>query len=258
MDLSNENIIHVKKDGIEYIQFKRLLEYKDKLVHAYTLKPLDLKNKSKDDENYVKICNALGLDNQNVIQPTQTHTNNVDVVFENSESKDYPDIDGLVTNVKNKVLSAVFADCNSLLLYDPVKNVIGNIHSGWRGTVSKIGENAINKMVDTYGCSPADIICCIGPSIRQCHFEVEDDVKDLFLDAFKEESIIKLGEIKDGKKKYFIDSVKAIKEMLTDCGIKKENIIDCKICTRCNKDLLHSYRAEKANAGRNCSLMCLI
>jgi hypothetical protein len=39
MDLSNENIIHVKDGDIEYIQFKRLLEYKDKLVHAYTLKP---------------------------------------------------------------------------------------------------------------------------------------------------------------------------------------------------------------------------
>ena len=63
MDLSNENIIHVKDGDIEYIQFKRLLEYKDKLIHAYTLKPLDLRNKTKDDENYVKICASLGLDN---------------------------------------------------------------------------------------------------------------------------------------------------------------------------------------------------
>lgn len=258
MDLSNENIIHVKDGEIEYIQFKRLLEYKDKLIHAYTLKPLDLKGKDKNDINYVKICKSLGLDNENVIKPIQTHTNNVGIVLENSESEDFQDIDGLITDVKIKVLSAVFADCNSLLLYDPVKNVIGNIHSGWRGTVSKIGEVAIKKMVDTYGCSPADIICCIGPSIRQCHFEVDEDIKDIFLDVFKDESIISFGEIKDGKQKYYVDAIKAIKNMLMCCGLKQENIVDCGICTLCNKDILHSYRAERSNAGRNCSIMCLV
>ena len=45
MDFSNENIIHVKDGDVEYIQFKKLLEYKDKLVHAYSLKPLDFRNK---------------------------------------------------------------------------------------------------------------------------------------------------------------------------------------------------------------------
>ena len=258
MDLSNENIIHVKDGDIEYIQFKRLLEYKDKLVHAYTLKPLDYRKKTENDENYIKICNSLGIDNKNVIKPTQTHTNNVGVVTEHSNSSDFQDVDGLITNIKNKVLSAVFADCNSLLLYDPVKNAIGNIHSGWRGTVAKIGEVAINKMVETYGCSPSDIICCIGPSIRQCHFEVEDDVRALFMEAFKDESIVKIGEIKDGKQKYFIDAINAIKNMLIECGLKPENIIDCKICTLCNRELLHSYRDKKSEAGRNASIMCLI
>ena len=242
MDLSNENIIHVKDGDIEYIQFKRLLEYKDKLVHAYTLKPLDLRNKTKDDENYIKICNSLGIDNNNVIQPTQTHTNNVDVVTGDSNSSDFQDVDGLITNIKNKVLSAVFADCNSLLLYDPVKNVIGNIHSGWRGTVAKIGEVAINKMVETYGCSPSDIICCIGPSIRQCHFEVEDDVASECRNIFSYTN--RIDEI--------------IKNMLIECGLKPENIIDCKICTLCNRELLHSYRDKKSEAGRNASIMCLI
>ncbi|MBQ3409650.1 MAG: peptidoglycan editing factor PgeF [Clostridia bacterium] len=258
MDLSNKNIIHVKNGDVEYIQFRRLLEYKDKLAHAYTLKPIDLKNKSKDDINYKKICMALGIDNENVIKPTQTHTNNVEIVVPDSKSTDFPDVDGLITNQKNKILSAVFADCNSLLLYDPVKNAIGNIHSGWRGTVAKIGEVAVKKMVDVFGCNPADIICCIGPSIRQCHFEVEDDVKALFLETFKDETIIKIGDTKDGKQKYYIDAVTAIKNMLIECGLTSSNIIDCGICTVCNNDILHSYRVYKSEAGRNGALMCLI
>ena len=36
-DLSNENIIHIKKDGIEYLQFRKLLEYSDIVKHAYAI-----------------------------------------------------------------------------------------------------------------------------------------------------------------------------------------------------------------------------
>lgn len=257
MDLSNDVVIHVTKDGIEYLQFRKLLQYKG-LVHAYTLKPIDIKGKSKDDDNYVKICRALGLDNNNVVMPIQTHTKNVEIALKDSQSTDFQDVDGLITSVKNKVLSACFADCNSLLLYDPEQNVIGNIHSGWRGTVAKIGEVAVKKMINEFGCNPKDIICCIGPSIRGCHFEVEEDVKNIFLDVFKDETIIKKGPVKDGKQKYFVDCVLAIKNMLIDCGLQNSNIVDCGICTVCHSDVLHSYRTEWNKAGRNASIMCLV
>lgn len=258
MDLSNENVIHVKNGNTQYLQFRRLLDYKDRLVHCYTLKPSNLKEKAKEDIEYVKICEALNIDNRNIVMPIQTHTNNVEVAYHESKSSDFKDIDGLITNEKNKVLSAVFADCNSILLYDPIKNAIGNIHSGWKGTVSKIGEVAVKKMISEYNCNPSDIICCIGPSIRQCHFEVEDDVKNLFMESFNDETIIRKDKIKEGKQKYYIDAVTAIISNLKACGLKEENIIDSEICTVCNSDILHSYRAEKSRAGRNGSIMCLI
>ena len=138
-DLSNENIIHVKKNGIEYIQFKKLLEYEDILAHCFTLKPLDFGDnsnyESKKDlvtDNYKLICNELNIDYKNIVRPYQTHTNNV------AEAKgnvgiflnEYTDIDGLITDKSNKVLSLTYADCTPLYLFDPVKKVIGNIHSG--------------------------------------------------------------------------------------------------------------------------------
>ena len=258
MDLSNNEVIHVKKDGIEYLQFRRLLQYKG-LVHAYSLKPIDIKGKTKDDESFVKLCNALGLDNTKIVAPIQTHTNTVEVALEDSKSSDFDNVDGLVTSVKNKVLSACFADCNSLFLYDPVKNVIGNIHSGWRGTVAKIGKVAVHKMIDEFGCNPKDIICCTGPSIRACHFEVEDDVKNIFMEVFhNDEALVKKSTIKDGKQKYYIDCILAIKKTLIDCGLIDENIVDCGICTVCNSNVLHSYRTLFDKAGRNCSLMSLV
>ena len=64
----------------------------------------------------------------------------------------YNNIDGLLTNKKGISLSLRFADCTPILFYDPDKNVIGNIHSGWKGTVQKIGQKALIKMIKEYDC----------------------------------------------------------------------------------------------------------
>ena len=113
-------------------------------------------------------------------------------------------------------------------------------------------------MIETYGSSPKDIICAIGPTIRKCHFEVEEDVKDMFLNKFNYiEEIVTIGQIKQGRQKYYIDTVKINKNILMEMGIKEENIIDSKICTVCNSSLMHSYRKEGKDAGRNTALIML-
>lgn len=258
MNLSNENIVHIEKDGIQYLQFKRLLEYENKLKHCFTLKPLNFREKTKDADDYKKICNSLCINWENIISPKQTHTDIVKRVNNNSVNSDFSDVDGLITNEKNKALSLKFADCTSFLLYDPEKNVIGDIHSGWRGTVKKIGKNAIEKMEQEFGCNPKDIICCIGPTIRKCHFIVEDDTKNEFIKSFNNQDIIENIGIIDGKQKYKIDAVTANINMLKECGLKEQNIIDSGICTVCYHELMHSYRCDKEFSGRNAAIMCLI
>ena len=184
-DLSNENIIHVKDENMEYIQFKKLLEYKE-LKHGITLKPYDFcgianyeENKDMVDKNYKYLCKCLGLDENKIIRAKQTHTENIKKVSQNEIGifpKSLDNVDGLITDEKGLVLSLVFADCIPLIFYDPIKKVISNIHSGWKGTVQRIGEKAAKKMMKDYGSNAKDIICCIGPSIGKCHFEVEVEV----------------------------------------------------------------------------------
>ena len=87
---------------------------------------------------------------------------------------------GLLTNKENINTMLTYADCTPVFLYDPVKNVIGNVHSGWRGTVQKIAQKAVAKMIKYYGVNLNNIIVCIGPSIAKCHFEVGKDVKEVF------------------------------------------------------------------------------
>ena len=100
-------------------------------------------------------------------------------------------------------------------------------------------------MQEQYNCNPKDIICCISPSIRKCHFEVDKDVKDAFLDAFPKET----ENIEQVQEKWHIDTVRINIEMLKEKGLREENIIDSKICTVCNCSQIHSYRGSKHHNG---------
>ena len=130
---------------------------------------------------------------------------------------------------------------------------------GWRGTFAKIVQNAIRKMKEEYHCNPKDIICCFCPSIRKCHFEVDQDVaekcQELFVSTGRMSEIIELGEIKEGKQKYLIDTLLINQILLQEEGILEENIIDCEICSVCHADKIHSRRADGENFGLACSLI---
>lgn len=260
-----ENYIIKNNNGISYLQFTKLLEYEDIIKHAISLKPIDISSNNKDYINdYKKLCNAINLDYKNIYRPCQTHTDIVKRV-ENEEAgigtKDFKDVDALITNKRNKILSISIADCIDLLFFDPVKKVIANTHSGWQGTYKLISKKTVEKMVDNYGCNPKDIICCIGPSIRKCHFEVDEDLSEKFYEKFKYlsniDDIILKGKIKENKQKYNIDTVLINKETMIQMGLKEENIIDCELCTVCNSDKFHSYRVDKELSGRNTGIICM-
>lgn len=258
MDLSNQNVVHIKDGNIEYLQFKRLLEYRDKIAHCYTTKCDDYTQ--DNGANYKKLCDSLELDYNRLVRVQhQIHSNFIEKVAD--ENKIYTDIDGLTTNLEGVSLSLRFADCTPIYLYDPEKNVIANLHSGWKGTVQKIAQNGVKKLIDEYNCNPEDIIACIGPAIGKCHFEVDEDVKDIFEKTFDylniTESIIQKGEIKEGKQKYFIDTNLINRRLLEEMGLKSENIIESNICTVCHSNLLHSYRTDKEKSGRNTAIIGL-
>jgi len=275
MDLSNENVIHIKKDDVEYLQFRKLLEYKDNITHAFTIginndyrmplynSPNNKLTKEQIEENknsYRKICKSIGIEYNNIVKTNQVHKDIIKSVNEKI-NKDIPDFheqayeetDGLITNKKNLAICATNADCIVLMMYDRNKKVIANVHSGWRGTVQKVGSKTVNRMEEVYGCNPKDIICCISPSIRKCHFEVDEDVKSMFENQF--------GNIEKFSSKYekwHIDTVKINKEMLKEKGLREENIIDSKICTVCNSNLIHSYRGSNHNNGLEMGIIELL
>lgn len=264
-DLSNDNVLHIKKEEIEYLQFRRLLQYKE-IINCYTLRINDIdfnKNGTKVDRNKLErsmktICKEFNINANEIVRPHQSHTDRVEKV--DDADKKYVDVDGFLTN-KNKInLMLSYADCTPILLYDPVKRVIGNIHSGWKGTVQKIGQKAVLKMIEEYNSKPEDIIACFGPCIKQCHFEVKEDVKSIFENTFtylnNNDDIIKKSNKEAGK--FYIDTTLINRLLLKEVGLEENNIVDSEICTVCNSKYLHSYRVDKDESGRNIALIGII
>lgn len=266
-------IKHTVKENIEYIQFKELLKYKE-VNHAYILKTNSMDFRSRTNfrniENVIKnlkvVSDEIGFDFEKIIRPDYNHTNNVAIINEVKPSEvpslrgeDFKDTDGLITDKSNIALMSTNADCNLILIYDPIKKVIANVHAGWRGTFSKIAKNAISKMKLEYKCNPEDILCFFCPSIRKCHFEVDVDVyeecKKIFSYTNRLNEIIEKGEIKERKQKYNIDLVLINKILLEEEGIPSKNIIDCGICSVCNSDKIHSARAEGPSFGLSTAII---
>ena len=278
MDLNNENMVYIKNNGVEYLQFKKLLQYDDIIKHAYSLglnrnyrtarankESLTKEEYEKSIQDYKELCNQIGVNYINLVKTNQQHTNIVKIA-DKKELIDEPDFnlekykstDGLITNKSNLILATTNADCIILLFFDPVERVIANVHSGWRGTLKRISLETIKKMQKEYNCKPENIICCICPSIRKCHFEVEKDVKEMFEEEYKDLSKEQLNEIIEEKikdKKWNIDTVLINKIILQNIGLKQENIIDSGICSVCNSDKIHSYRVEKQNYGLNTAII---
>jgi len=241
--------------------FKKLLNYKD-LIHCYTKKPFNfnenLVTKMEIQDYYKVISCDFDYSFTKIKKCIQGHTNTIKVVNEDTLDDNFINVDGMITNLNGVALVTYLADCQAILLYDPIMKVIGNIHSGWKGTLNKIISNAINTMVDKFECNVDNIVACICPSILDCCFEVDEDVMIMFKKNFSNyEDYIFLGEIKENKQKYFIDTVKINIDIMKKLGLKDGNIVSSNICTKCSSNIYYSYRKESNNSGRNIAIICL-
>ena len=212
--------------------------------------------------NYRRIAGAVGFDLESVVTSDQTHTANVRVVTEEDKGRglirprEYQDVDGMVTNVPGITLVTFYADCVPLYLVDPVQRAIGLVHSGWRGTVGKIGLEAVRVMEREYGTDPKNLTAAIGPSICQDCYEVSEDVIEEFQDAFPEEQWENLFYRKpDGK--YQLNLWEANRLIFLEAGLGPEKIALPGLCTCCNPRLLFSHRASKGRRGNLAAFLAL-
>jgi YfiH family protein len=204
-------------------------------------------------QNKEKALASVGIEPQSVYDVYQVHST-VIVVTGRPLATDEPHqkADGIITNNAQTTLLMRFADCVPILLFDPVRNVIGMVHAGWAGTVNKIAEKAIMCMVEQYGSLPADIQAGIGPSIGPDHYVVGKDVFDqvrIMLNGEAEGLIFKRDH------KYVFDLWKANQMILHNAGVTQVEIAG--ICTQCHLNDWYSHRGENGKTGRFGAVMRL-
>lgn len=263
----NPNIIKRKKGEVTYLTFP-LFEQAG-LKHGFSTK---LGGVSKGDcatmnlsftrgdvvedvmTNHRIFADTIGYEVENLVLSNQVHDTVIRRVDASDCGKgvtresDLIGVDGLITADPQVVLMTFFADCVPLFFYDPVKKAVGASHSGWRGTVRRIGARTVEAMKQEFGTCPQDLVAVIGPSICQSCYEVSEDVAQEFEQEFQKEQWTEILEEKPHRK-YQLDLWRANEIILEEAGIPKEQIQVSGMCTCCHSDLLFSHRATNGHRG---------
>lgn len=210
-------------------------------------------------ENYRRIAALLDADVEDMVCTDQTHTTNIRVVGKSdggkgvTKERGYTDVDGLITNEPGVILATFYADCVPLYFVDPVHKAIGLSHSGWRGTVNRMGQKTLDAMKEHYKTDPKDVYAAIGPSICQDCYEVSEEVAERFRQEFPKNPIL----LEKGNGKYQLDLWKTNEIILQEAGIMPEHLAVTNVCTCCNPTLLFSHRASQGKRGNLGAFLCL-
>lgn len=212
-------------------------------------------------ENYRRVAETFGKTVDDFICTDQTHTTTVlrvgkeEAGYGVTKERPYTDVDGVITNEPGVILSTFYADCVPLYFVDPVHKAIGLSHSGWRGTVGRMGQKTLEAMKEAFGTNPADVYAAIGPSICQDCYEISEDVAEHFYEEFKGHGDEIL--ISKGNGKYQLDLWKTNEIVMLDAGILPEHLAVTNVCTCCNSEVLFSHRASHGKRGNLAAFMML-
>ncbi len=211
-------------------------------------------------ENTRRIAAAIGVDPARFVYTQQTHTTHVAIVKAQDAGRQFRETDGLITDVPGLCLVTFYADCVPLYFVDPVKRVIGLSHSGWKGTVGKMGKVTVLTMQRAFGCRPEDLIAAIGPSICRDCYEVSADVVAAFQAAFDPALWDKLffqTNAQQGSDHYQLDLWEANRQVLLEAGLSPDHIAVTNLCTHCNPDILFSHRTTGNKRGNLSAFLAL-
>lgn len=216
-------------NAIPFFEFGVLQEFKRGLTHAVFTRHSDIRDPST-------IQSALETKATPRSFGDQLHGNKV--IRVRAVEKQIENGDALITDQPNIPLVIRIADCASIILFEPSKKIIGNIHAGWHGIAQRIIQATIDRLIKDFNVPITELRVCISPMIGPCCCRFTEPKKELpkFLHSFITEENT-------------VDLWSAIEGQLRECGVKKEYIENPRICTACNPEEFFSYRRE-GNTGR--------
>jgi len=239
-----------KKDGLAFFQFPALEALSDLWHGVFTRMggasqgahaSLNVSYGVGDRDSQVaanrrRIARCLGADR--MVFARQRHGHRVWAVRDGdgrqgSFDRLPPIADAMVTHLAGYLLVIQVADCQPVFIFDPLRRVVANIHSGWRGSIENVIGHTIEVMKQKYACRPENMVAAVGPSLGPCCAEFRHYRKEI-PQAF--------WRYKDQKNHF--DFWTASRDQLVEAGLAPSNVTITDHCTRCRTDLFYSYRGE--------------
>lgn len=233
-----------QKNRLSFFQFPNLAEYSG-IQHGiftrnggHSIAPFHHLNVSfgtGDSEEAVRQNRALisqCMDETPLVFVSQVH--GTDVARIRDKTLPSQPADAMITDLPGRCLVIQVADCQAVLLYDPVRQVVANVHSGWRGSIRNIIGKTLRVMNAEFNCNPRDVIAGIGPSLGPCCAEFihyQSEIPEMFW------------KYKDAADHFDFWAIS--RDQLVSEGVSGSNIHTSGLCTKCRTDLFFSYRGEK-------------
>ncbi len=208
--------------------------------------PMDFDSPLTGDQR-AYLQSACGMDVPQVFWRRQIHGDDILIALGGVKtSKGCIDADAYITHERNLPIAIRTADCVPVFIFDPLHRVLGLAHAGWKGTYKAIALKTAQRMQEEYSSRFSDLKIVLGPSIRDCCYQVGEEFRDYFP-----------AHVEDRGGYLYADVINANRDQLLQAGVLSENIFDCGICTCCHQNYF-SFRRDGIRAGRMISLMMLI
>jgi len=215
--------------------------------HLFTSTDLVLRD---DQAEWAAVASSLGVPRDRLLLVKQVHGVAVAVARKGMTGWPTPQADIVITEDPTVAVGVRTADCAPILLFDPVRHVVGAVHAGWRGTAAAAAGAAVAAMVKEFGTRPSDLVAAIGPCLNACCGEVGPDVLDAFRAGGADTSSIAAWFTPGAGDRSFLDLEGANRDQLVRAGLDPSAIHVSGLCTKTHHQRLHSYRAARDRAGR--------
>ena len=216
--------------------------------HLFTSRDLVLRG---DEREWTSVAASLGVTRERLLLVTQVHGVHVAIARKGRTGEwTRPEADAIVTDDPSVAVGVRVADCAPVLLFDPIRNVAGAAHAGWRGTAAETSVAAVRALAATFGSRGADLIAAIGPCLGKCCGEVGPDVVAAFRAGGADEPSLRAWFTPGSGDRSFLDLERANRDQLERAGLDPSRVFVSGLCTKTHRARLHSYRGDGAAAGR--------
>jgi polyphenol oxidase len=239
-----------------------------KTEHVLNLGFADWDERARVEQNRGTFAAAIDAAQLHMVTLRQIHSDIVHQITAKSLRLP-PTGDAMFTARPGLLLAVQTADCVPILLADPRTGAVAAVHSGWRGTLKRIGEKTLGRLRMEFGTRPEDVVAAVGPGIGGCCYEVGPEVAKEFAAQFRWARNWFAGPFDDAAagendpywlpwlnlappghtpepRRLHLDLIAANRAILAEAGVPQANIWDSGLCTGCRTDLFFSHRKERS------------